>query len=256
MRIARCEADGRILWGVVESVEGSGGDRFRPLVGDAFGARATAEDSRPLSSVRVLAPAAPSKIFALAHNFRDHLHGVPAPKEPQVFLKVPSSVIGPGDTIILPKGQGRVDEEGELVVVMGSRCRSVSRADALRHVLGYTCGNDVSARVWQKNDLNWWRAKSSDTFSPIGPYIVTDLDPATAVIAVRVNGKEVQRCSTADLIFDVPTLIEWISASVTLEPGDLIFTGTSGDPAELHPGDAVEVAIGGIGVLRNPVGAA
>jgi len=252
MRIARYEADGRVLWGMVESVEGSG-DRVRPIIGDPFGARATAAESLPLASVRLLAPAVPSKIFALAHNYADHLQGKAPPREPQVFLKVPSSVISPGETIVLPRGQGRVDEEGELVVVMGTRCRSVRREDALRYVLGYTCGNDVSARVWQKNDLNWWRAKSSDTFSPLGPFIVTDLDPSEAVIAARINGREVQRCRSADLIFDVPALIEWISASVTLEPGDLIYTGTSGEPAELHDGDVVEIAIGGIGVLRNPV---
>jgi 2-keto-4-pentenoate hydratase/2-oxohepta-3-ene-1,7-dioic acid hydratase in catechol pathway len=252
MRIARYEADGRVVWGIVESVEGSG-DRVRPVIGDPFGSLATAPDSRPISTVRLLAPAVPSKIFALAHNYRDHLQGRPEPKEPQIFLKVPSSVISPGEPIVLPSGQGRVDEEGELVVVMGTRCRSVRREDALRYVLGYTCGNDVSARVWQKNDLNWWRAKSSDTFSPLGPYIVTDLDPSEAVIAARINDREVQRCRTADLIFDVPALIEWISASVTLEPGDLIYTGTAGEPAELHDGDVVEIAIGGIGVLRNPV---
>ncbi len=254
MRIARFEADGRVLWGVVESVEGTG-DRVRPILGDPFGSRATAPDSRPVTSVRLLAPAVPSKVFALAHNYSDHLRGKEPPREPQVFLKVPSSVIGPDDTIVLPRAQGRVDEEGELVVVMGARCRSVGRGDALRYVLGYTCGNDVSARVWQKNDLNWWRAKSSDTFSPLGPYIVTDLDPSQAVIAARINNQEVQRCRSADLIFDVPALIEWISASVTLEPGDLIYTGTSGEPAELHHGDVVEIAIGGIGVLRNPVSA-
>jgi 2-keto-4-pentenoate hydratase/2-oxohepta-3-ene-1,7-dioic acid hydratase in catechol pathway len=203
--------------------------------------------------VRLLAPVSPSKIFALAHNYADHLQGKSPPREPQVFLKVPSSVIGPEDTIVLPRGQGRTDEEGELVVVMGRRCRSVSRSEALAYVLGYTCGNDVSARVWQKNDLNWWRAKSTDTFSPLGPFIVTDLDPASAAITARINGREVQRCSSTDLIFDVPALIEWISRWVTLQPGDLIYTGTSGEPAELHGGDTVEVAIDGIGVLRNPV---
>jgi len=255
MRIARCEVDGRVLWGIVESVEGSG-DRVRTILGDPFGVRITTAESRPLGSVRILAPVVPSKIFALAHNYGDHLQGKAPPKEPQVFLKVPSSVIGPEEAVLLPRGQGRVDEEGELVVVMGMRCRSVRRDEALRYVLGYTCGNDVSARVWQKNDLNWWRAKSSDTFSPLGPFIVTDLDPSAAVIAVRINGREVQRCKSSDLIFDVPALIEWISASVTLEPGDLIFTGTSGEPAELHDGDDVEVAIGGIGVLRNPVATA
>jgi len=252
MRIARYEVEGRILWGAVESVE-VGGERVRAFVGDAFGSRATTRDSRPLGSVKLLAPCVPSKIFALAHNYADHLRGREPPREPQVFLKVPSSVIGPGDPIRLPRGQGRMDEEGELVVVMGRRCRSVSRADALGCVLGYTCGNDVSAREWQKHDLNWWRAKSSDTFSPLGPFIVTDLNPSSAVISARINGREVQRCSASDLLFDVPTLIEWISRWVTLEPGDLIYTGTSGEPAALHGGDTVEVAIGGIGVLRNPV---
>jgi 2-keto-4-pentenoate hydratase/2-oxohepta-3-ene-1,7-dioic acid hydratase in catechol pathway len=252
MRIARYEVEGRIQWGVVESVEVSG-ERVRAIIGDPFGSRGTTPDSRPLSSVKLLAPVLPSKIFALAHNYADHLQGKSPPREPQIFLKVPSSVIGPGDTIVLPRGQGRTDEEGELVVVMGKRCRNVNRARALEYVLGYTCGNDVSARAWQKNDLNWWRAKSSDTFSPLGPFIVTDLDPSAAVVSARINGKEVQRCSSSDLIFDVPALIEWISRSVTLEPGDLIYTGTSGEPAELHGGDSVEVAIGGIGVLKNPV---
>jgi len=252
MRIARYEVEGRILWGAIESVEVSG-ERVRAFIGDAFGSRATTFDSRPLDSVKLLAPCVPSKIFALAHNYADHLQGREPPREPQVFLKVPSSVIGPGDTIRLPRGQGRMDEEGELVVVMGRRCRKVSRAEALSHVLGYTCGNDVSARAWQKNDLNWWRAKSSDTFSPLGPFIVTDMDPSAAMISARINGHEVQRCRSKDLIFDVPALIEWISRWVTLEAGDLIYTGTSGEPAELHDGDVVEVAIGGIGVLRNPV---
>ncbi len=209
----------------------------------------------PLDEVSLLSPCVPSKIFALGFNYRDHLAGRQEPREPQVFLKVPSSVIGPDDPIALPSdaSAGRIDEEAELVVVMGKRCRSVPREQAMDFVFGYTCGNDVSARGWQKADLNWWRAKSSDTFSPIGPFIVTGIDPLAAVILARINGSEVQRCSPRYLLFDIPTLIEWISASVTLEPGDLIFTGTSGAPAELHPGDVVEVQIEGIGVLRNPV---
>jgi 2-keto-4-pentenoate hydratase/2-oxohepta-3-ene-1,7-dioic acid hydratase in catechol pathway len=206
-----------------------------------------------LEAVRLLAPCRPTKIFALALNYRDHLAGREPPKEPQVFLKVPSAAIGPGEAIVLPQGQGRVDAEAELVVVMGKRCRAVSRADAADFILGYTCGNDVSARGWQKTDQHWWRAKSSDTFAPFGPWIETDLDPARAVVIGRINGREVQRCSPRDLLFDIPTLIEWITASVTLEPGDLIYTGTSGTPGELHPGDTVEVDIAGIGVLRNTV---
>jgi 2-keto-4-pentenoate hydratase/2-oxohepta-3-ene-1,7-dioic acid hydratase in catechol pathway len=252
MRIARYEASGRVSWGIVDSPDGLTGT-VKEMASSPFVDRRTTSIVRGLSEVRLLAPCVPSKIFALAHNYGDHLQGKAPPSEPQVFLKVPSSVINPGETIVLPSGQGRVDEEAELVVVMGKRCKAVRRADALDYVLGYTCGNDVSARVWQKNDLNWWRAKSSDTFSPFGPFIVTNLDPRAALIKGRINGREVQRCSSADLIFDVPALIEWISRSVTLEPGDLIFTGTSGDPAELRAGDVVEVEIEGIGALSNTV---
>jgi 2-keto-4-pentenoate hydratase/2-oxohepta-3-ene-1,7-dioic acid hydratase in catechol pathway len=247
MRFVRYEADGRVSWGIAEDAV------VKELAAPPFAEVKATSTVRALNEVRLLSPCAPSKIFALAHNYGDHLQGKAPPKEPQIFLKVPSSVINPGETILLPQGQGRVDEEAELVVVMGKRCKGARRADALRYVLGYTCGNDVSAREWQKNDLNWWRAKSSDTFSPFGPFIVTDLDPRAARITGRINGREVQRCLSADLIFDVPALIEWISAWVTLEPGDLIFTGTSGDPAQLHAGDVVEVEIEGIGVLSNKV---
>ncbi len=249
MKYARFEHGGRVAFGVLEE-----GTRFvREIYGTPFGDVGRPGAAHPLDAVTLLAPCRPSKIFALAHNFRDHLHGKEPPREPQVFLKVPSSVIDPGESIVLPRDQGRVDEEAELVVVMGRRCRGARREEAMRFVLGYTCGNDVSARAWQKNDMNWWRAKSSDTFSPIGPWIATDIDPGTATITARINGTEVQRCSPRDLIFDIPALIAWISSAVTLEPGDLIFTGTSGDPAELHAGDVVEVDIDGIGVLRNPV---
>jgi 2-keto-4-pentenoate hydratase/2-oxohepta-3-ene-1,7-dioic acid hydratase in catechol pathway len=255
MRIARYETGGRVSWGIVESPDGKNG-LVREIASAPFSALKTTRTEHSLQDVRLLAPCMPSKIFALAHNYRDHLQGKAPPTEPQIFLKVPSSVINPGETILLPPGQGRVDEEAELVAVIGRRCKGVSRADAPSYVLGYTCGNDVSARVWQKNDLNWWRAKSSDTFSPLGPFVVTDIDPRSAVISGRINGREVQRCRSVDLIFDMAALIEWISRSVTLEPGDLIFTGTSGEPAELHAGDIVEVEIQGIGVLSNSVASA
>ncbi|MGA2479625.1 MAG: fumarylacetoacetate hydrolase family protein [Spirochaetia bacterium] len=249
MKYARFELGGRVAYGILEE-----GNRFiREIYGTPFGDAGRPGAAHPLDSVRILAPCRPSKIFALAHNYRDHLQGREPPREPQIFLKVPSAIIDPGDIIVLPSGQGRVDEEAELVVVIGKRCRSVSAQEALRYVLGYTCGNDVSARIWQKNDLNWWRAKSSDTFAPFGPWIATGLDPKTATITGRINGKEVQRCSPRDLIFDVPSLIAWISAAVTLEPGDLIYTGTAGAPAELHGGDVVEVEIDGIGTLSNRV---
>jgi 2-keto-4-pentenoate hydratase/2-oxohepta-3-ene-1,7-dioic acid hydratase in catechol pathway len=249
MKYARFELGGRIAFGVLEE-----GTRYvREIYGTPFGDPGRPGAAHPLDGVKLLAPCRPSKIFGLAHNFRDHLHGAEPPREPQVFLKVPSAVIDPGDAIVLPRDQGRVDEEAELVVVMGKRCRGVSPEQAMRYVLGYTCGNDVSARAWQKSDLNWWRAKSSDTFAPIGPWIATDLDPMSISIVARINGNEVQRCSPQDMIFRIPALISWIARAVTLEPGDLIFTGTSGAPAELHAGDEVEVEIDGIGTLRNPV---
>ncbi len=252
MKYARFELGGRVAYGILEE-----GNRFvREIYGTPFGDAGRPGAAHALDAVRILAPCRPSKIFALANNYRDHLQGREPPHEPQIFLKVPSAVLDPGDAIVLPAGQQRIDEEAELVVVMGKRCRAVSAADALRYVLGYTCGNDVSARAWQKTDLNWWRAKSSDTFAPFGPWIVTGIDPRAATVTGRINGKEVQRCTPKDLIFDIPTLIAWISASVTLEPGDLIYTGTAGAPAELHAGDTVDVEIDGIGTLTNRVVAA
>jgi len=154
----------------------------------------------------------------------------------------------------LPKHfNGRVDEEGEVVAVIKDRCKNISKENALQHVLGYTCGNDVSARDWQKEDGQWWRAKSSDTFSVAGPFIETNLDPGNIVMKARVNGTEVQSESTKMFLFDLPTVIAHISQVMTLEPGDLIFTGTPGKPAELKDGDIVEVEIEGIGILSNPV---
>jgi 2-keto-4-pentenoate hydratase/2-oxohepta-3-ene-1,7-dioic acid hydratase in catechol pathway len=247
MKFVRFDAGTGPAYGLVE------GETVRGLSRSPFDSVGRNGESFPLQGIKLLAPCLPSKIFALAYNFKSHLGEIKTPKEPQVFLKVPSSVIGPGDAVVLPDGQGRVDEEAELVVVMGRRCRNVGKEEALEYVFGYTCGNDVSARMWQKNDLNWWRAKSSDTFAPLGPAIVTGIDASNALVTARINGREVQRCATRDLIFDVPALIQWISASVTLEPGDLIYTGTSGSPAEIHAGDVVEVEIEKIGVLSNPV---
>ena len=138
-------------------------------------------------------------------------------------------------------------------MVIGKRCKGASKATALSYVLGYTCGNDVSERNWQRGDIQWWRAKSSDTFAPLGPLIATDLDPGNFHLAARINGRTVQESSTADLLHDVPSIIEFASRVVTLEPGDVIMTGTPGKPEDLHPGDTVEVEIEGVGVLSNPV---
>jgi len=247
VKFARYQAQGKVSYGVVE------GDVVKEMSGTPFEKYQLTGKSHKLSEVKLLAPCTPVKMLAMALNYKSHLGDRKPPDQPEPFFKVPTSIIGPGDTIILPKNAGRIDEEAELVVVIGRRCKGVSKADALKYVLGYTIGNDVSARVWQRGDKSWWRAKSSDTFAPIGPYIVTDLDGGNLEIFARVNGKEVQHCHTSELLYDIPTIISFISQVLTLEPGDLIFTGTSGVPAEIRDGDVVEIEIPGIGVLRNPV---
>ncbi len=229
------------------------GEEIQPLVGSPFGG--WSEQGAPLAAgaVRLLAPVEPSKGLALAGNFRDHLHGTPEPTQPEPFWKAPNAFIGPGDAILLPSDLARVDAEGEAVAVIGSWCSRVSEREALSHVLGYTCGNDVSGRPWQSGDNQWWRAKSADTFGPIGPAIVTGLDPAELAVITRINGAEVQRCGLADMIYDFARTISFISHAVTLQPGDVIFSGTSGSPAQLNDGDTCEVEIPGVGVLSNPV---
>ncbi len=247
MKLARYAFGNDVTYGVVD------GEWVTPVSGIPFGTRQLQRRRHALADVKLLMPCTPTKVLAIGLNYPSHLGGQAAPTQPEPFLKAPNSFIGPGDAIVLPKGAGRVDEEAELVVVIGKRCSKVAKSQALDYVLGYTCGNDVSARVWQKGDRHAWRAKSSDTFAPFGPYIVTDLDGGNLDIYARVNGREVQHCRTSELLFDIPTVVSFISQAVTLEPGDLIFTGTSGAPAELHGGDVVEIEIPGIGTLRNPV---
>ena len=237
------------------------GGRVRPLEGDLFGENRPSGEPLPLDSVRLLAPLTrPGKVLAAAVNYPSHLAGSQAmtglseaPKQPELFLKPSSSVIGPEETIVLPHNAGRVDYEGELVAVIGRLCRGVGPEEALTYVFGYTCGNDVSARHWQRDDLQWWRAKGSDTFSPVGPYIATGLNPAALELQTRLNGREVQAANTGSLIHGVAALIAFASRVMTLEPGDLVFTGTPGETGRLSEGDVVEVEIGGVGVLRNAV---
>ena len=247
MKIARYLAHGQISYGAVE------GDMVKQLSASPFEEFTITDHVHPLSEVKLLAPCVPTKILAIGLNYSSHLHDRPGPTEPMVFYKTPTSLIGPDDTIIRPKDTERLDEEAELVVVIKDRCRNVPAEEALQHVLGYTCGNDVSARDWQSEDRNWWRAKSADTFSPAGPYIVTDLDPSDVRVIGRINGKEVQSESTRFLIFDIPAIVAYTSRFVTLEPGDMIYTGTPGEPGEMKDGDVCEIEVEGIGVLRNPI---
>jgi 2-keto-4-pentenoate hydratase/2-oxohepta-3-ene-1,7-dioic acid hydratase in catechol pathway len=205
----------------------------------------------------VLAPVtfAPSKIVGIGQNYRAHAAemGKGIPSEPLMFLKPPSSLCGDGDAIGRPPGYLRVDHEAELGVIIGTRARRVSRDAALQHVLGYVCVNDVTVRDLQAKDGQWTRAKGFDTFCPVGPRVVAGLDPTDLRIIARVNGTVRQDSRTSDLIFDVPTLIAFVSQHMTLEPGDLISTGTPAGVGNLVPGDVVEVEIEGIGVLGNRV---
>lgn len=197
----------------------------------------------------------PGKIIGIGQNYRAHAAemGKGIPEEPLMFLKPPSAIIRDGEAIHRPSGYERVDYEGELGVVIGKRAHRVSRANALEFVAGFTCVNDVTVRDLQKKDGQWTRAKGFDTFCPVGPRVVPGLDPSNLRITTRVNGVVKQDSSTSDLIFDVPTLIEFITRHMTLEPGDLISTGTPSGVGNLSVGDVVEVEIAGIGILKNPV---
>jgi 2-keto-4-pentenoate hydratase/2-oxohepta-3-ene-1,7-dioic acid hydratase in catechol pathway len=247
MRMARYEANGRISYGLVE------GDSVTPIEGDLFGERRPSGPAVPLSSVRLLAPLVPRQMLAVALNYGSHLGERPPSPRPELFVKAQNCLSNPGDPIVMPAGSERVDYEGELLVVIGKRAKKVSVDQALDYVLGYSCGNDVSARDWQRGDQQWFRGKSCDSFGPIGPWVVDGLDPTNLNLCTRLNGEEVQRCNTGEMINSVAEVISFASQTHTLEPGDVIFTGTSGQPRALKPGDVVEVEVEGVGVLSNPV---
>ncbi|MBW6469815.1 MAG: fumarylacetoacetate hydrolase family protein [Methanosarcinaceae archaeon] len=210
-----------------------------------------------LSELEVLTPTNPSKIICAGLNYHDHARefNMQIPDEPLIFMKPPSAAIGHGGKIIYPKASQQVDYEAELAVVIGKRCRNITADRAYDVIAGYTCFNDVTARDFQRKDGQWTRAKCFDTFAPFGPYIVSseEFNPENAPIKSRVNGELRQDSNTSNLIFDIPTLIEFISAIMTLELGDIIATGTPAGVGELHRGDVVEVEIEGIGILRNEV---
>ncbi|MCZ6706840.1 MAG: fumarylacetoacetate hydrolase family protein [Chloroflexi bacterium] len=244
MRLARIEHDGDAVYASVD------GDQLLLIDGNPFGSHSVTDTALPLDGATLLCPSQPSKILAMAVNYRSHGEPVAVP---QPFLKTPSSVIGPEVAIELPRDAERVDEEGEVVAVIGRRTRNITVDQVDAHVFGYTCGNDVSARDWQRADRQWWRAKSADTFTVVGPWIETDLDPAAVGFRARLNGESVQEANTSELVFSIRECIAFISQAMTLEPGDLVFTGTPGTTAQLSAGDVIEVEVDGVGVLRNPV---
>ena len=230
-------------------------DKVGEISGNPFGRYRRNEALTPLADVSLLPPTEPSKIVCVGRNYVEHARelGNEVPKVPLIFMKPPSSVVASGETIILPPQSAQVEHEAELVVVIGKRGRHITAGNAKRHILGYTIGNDVTARDLQKSDNQWTRAKGFDTFCPFGPWIDTEFDPSDAVVTCRVNGQMRQMASTRDMIFNVNVLIAYISSVMTLESGDLIFTGTPAGVGELRDGDEVAVEIEGLGLIKNKV---
>ena len=212
--------------------------------------------TRSMADLKPLNPCQPTKIVAVGRNYRSHLGDRVHPQNPEIFYKPLSSMQDPDAPIVIPRDATNVHYEGELVVVVGKRLKGATREEARAAVFGVTCGNDVTDRNWQygeQRDVQWWRAKGSDTFAPAGPFIVTGLDPDNLLVETRLNGQVVQSERTSDFIFDCATFLSWVSGWVTLMPGDIVYTGTPGATRRLSPGDVVEVEVEGVGVLRNPV---
>jgi 2-keto-4-pentenoate hydratase/2-oxohepta-3-ene-1,7-dioic acid hydratase in catechol pathway len=231
------------------------GETVHQLHGDLFH-HSQAGATHALNDVKLLAPCVPPKILAVGLNYKSHLGGRPAPSSPEIFYKPVSCLQDPEGPIVIPPDATDVHSEGELVVVIGKTAKNLSPEQARTAIFGVTCGNDVSERDWQHGphkDLQWWRAKGADTFGPLGPCIVTGIDESNLVLETRINGETVQKQSTSDLMFDCPAIVSYVSRWVTLEPGDVIYTGTPGATRKMNPGDVVEVEIEGIGVLRNQV---
>ena len=249
MIIGRFMFNGQVFHGVVN------GDKVTAIEGSPYGEINTGSLVYPLRQLKILAPCRPTKAVCVGLNYRDHAEelGLEIPEEPLLFIKPSTAIIGHGEDIIYPSCSKQVDYEAELAVVIGRVCRKVTVVEAQKYILGYTCGNDVTARDLQRKDGQWTRAKSFDTFLPLGPYIVTDLDTGDVKISLRLNGENRQCSSTVNLIFNVPELVSFISGIMTLNPGDVILTGTPAGVGPVVAGDKTEVEIEGIGTLTNRV---
>jgi 2-keto-4-pentenoate hydratase/2-oxohepta-3-ene-1,7-dioic acid hydratase in catechol pathway len=232
------------------------GENVIEISGPPWGQWSRRSRSMRLVDVRLLAPVEPSKVVCIGRNYAAHAAelGNEVPKEPLMFLKPPSSIVGPEEAIVLTKYSQKVEHEGELAIIIGRRCSQLSDAeDALSFVLGYTCLNDVTARDLQKSDVQFTRGKGFDTFCPVGPHIETALDPSNVLVETRVNGAVRQSGTTSLMVYPPAFLVRWISRMMTLMPGDVIATGTPAGVGPLVAGDTVEVSVAGVGVLCNPV---
>jgi len=252
MKFVRFRVQDRVSYGIQE--EGF----VREITGSIFGDFQVKPPKYPLGEVRLLAPVEPSKILCVGLNFRDHIAelGDPTPQVPSHFLKSPTSLIGPGDEVVFPRVARRVDYEGELAAVIKDKTKDVPEAEALGHVLGYTCFNDVTERELTRVQGQLTRSKGFDTFGPLGPCIATDLDPTRLTVQTYLNGRRVQEGYTGNMVFSIAFLVSYLSQCMTLYPGDVISTGTPGGIGPMQVGDTVEVIIEGIGSLRNPIRAA
>ena len=253
MRLCRIATADGPRWGRID------GELVTPLSGAPWAYGRPLAGVVPLVAARLLPPCEPTKIVCIGLNYRAHAEeqGKPLPAEPLLFLKAPSALLAPGGDVVLPRQSAQVEFEGELALVIGRRARRVRAAEALAHVLGFTCLDDVSARDIQRREKVYARAKGFDTFCPVGPWLETEVgDPQALAIELRVNGAVRQRGSTSDQIFPVAEVLAFVSEIMTLEPGDLVTTGTPPGVGPLAAGDRVEVEIAGIGTLRHGVVAA
>lgn len=251
MKWTRFLVNNRICFGLLQ------GNRVQVAEGDIFGDYRLTDMTFDLSGVKLLAPVVPGKVVCIGKNYLAHIEeidkGAPVPQEPVMFMVSPTAIIGPGEEIVIPYPEHETHYEAELVVVIGKKGRDIPVERAGEYIFGLTCGNDVSDRTLQKADGQWTRAKSLHTFKPLGPYIITELDPAGLQVMSRVNGVPKQNGNTADLIHHVPALISFVSRVMTLYPGDVIYTGTPEGVGPLVSGDTCEIEIRGIGILENPV---
>lgn len=238
----------QVSYGVLEN------EIVRPIQGEPFGAWQVTEEHWPLAEVQVLSPIVPGKIIGVGLNYLSNINALkaPIPEEPVIFLKPPSSVIGPDENIIYPREVKQLAYEVELAVIIKEKAKNVKQEDALNHVLGYCCANDLTARDKMVSGP-WTKAKSYDTFQPLGPYIVTDVNPDNLNIEMYLNGEKTQSSNTSDMVFNAAYLISYISSIMTLEPGDVILTGTPPGGNLLKLGDCIEAKIEGIGSLKNTV---
>jgi 2-keto-4-pentenoate hydratase/2-oxohepta-3-ene-1,7-dioic acid hydratase in catechol pathway len=258
VRWIKFSQQGRVAYGVLE------GERIREVAGGPLHGYEMTSRMHDLSAVKVEVPLIPPTFYCVGLNYAEHIRqvavklGVPPdlPKQPDVGYRAVNALIADGEPVVIPADAQKVQYEGELAVVIGKRAKDLDQAEALSCVLGYTIGNDVSERIWQKSDRTLWRAKNADTFKPMGPWIETDVDLDALETRVRVNGVETTRFRTNAMLFGVATYISTISRYITLYPGDVIWMGTDGTSPDLKAGDVVEVEITGIGALRNPFVAA